>query len=191
MIRTVRSKVNDWKRLFLFDRPLLDRIEQASTTWHTTPSSTQIEDSTHGPHLATHTSWTGTPRPLPTARTCLRGSAMAGVLLPVTAVIGPTYGYVLHEHYQNLALCRVPYSLPSVFFQALGKESLCRVPRKKPSVKENTRRRSSLPGVLFLTLSKEFLCRVSFFDTRQRALCRVSQIQHSAKSSLPSVFFQH
>jgi hypothetical protein len=91
-------------------------------------------------------------------------------------------------YYRNLALCRVPCSLPSVFFRALGKEPLCRVPRKKPSVKENTRRRSSLPSVLFLTLGKEFLYRVSFFDTRQRALCRVSQIQHSAKSSLSSVF---
>jgi hypothetical protein len=73
-------------------------------------------------------------------------------------------------------LCRV-------FFRALGK------PRKKPSVKNIIRRRSSLPSVLFLTVGKEFLCRVSFFDTRQRALCRVSQIQHSAKSSLPSAFF--
>jgi hypothetical protein len=91
-------------------------------------------------------------------------------------------------HYRNLALCRVPYSLSSVLFRVLGKEALCRVPRKKPSVKENTQRRGSLPSVLFLTLGKEFLCRVSFFDTRQRALCRVSQIQHSTKSSLPSVF---
>jgi hypothetical protein len=52
----------------------------------------------------------------------------------------------------------------------------------------DTRQRVSLPSVLFLTLGKEFLYRVSFFDTRQRALRRVSQIQHSAKSSLPSVF---
>jgi hypothetical protein len=79
-------------------------------------------------------------------------------------------------------------SLPSAiffaecFFRTLGKVALCRVPCKKPSVKENTRQRSSLPSVLFLTLGKEFLCRVSFFDTRQRALCRVSQIQHSAKT---------
>jgi hypothetical protein len=77
-------------------------------------------------------------------------------------------------HYRNLALCRVPYSLPSVLFRALGKEALWRVPRKKPSVKESTRRRSSLPSVLFLTLGKEFLYRVSFF-------------WHSAKGSLPSV----
>jgi hypothetical protein len=62
------------------------------------------------------------------------------------------------------------------FFQALGKEALCRVPRKKPSVKENTRRRASLPSVLFLTLGKELLS-------------RVSKIKHSAKSSLPSAFF--
>jgi hypothetical protein len=83
-------------------------------------------------------------------------------------------------------------SLPSAkffaeyFFRALGKEALCRVPRKKPSIKNNTRRRSSLPSVLFLTLDKEFLCRVFFltldkelfaecqkYNTRQRALCRV------------------
>jgi hypothetical protein len=85
-------------------------------------------------------------------------------------------------------------SLPSAIFfvecfiSGTRQRALCRVPCKKPSVKENTRRRSSLPSVLFLTLGKDFLCRVSFFDTRQRALCRVSQIQHSAKSSLPSVF---
>jgi hypothetical protein len=78
-------------------------------------------------------------------------------------------------------LCRVFY------FGHSAKSSLPSA-TQKPSVKENTRRRSSLPSVLFLTLGKEFLCRVSFFDTWQRALCRVSQIQHSAKSSLPSVF---
>jgi hypothetical protein len=65
-------------------------------------------------------------------------------------------------HYRNLALCRVPYSLPSVLFRALGKELFAECHAKKPSVKENTRRRSSLPSVLFLTLGKEFLCRVFF-----------------------------
>jgi hypothetical protein len=54
------------------------------------------------------------------------------------------------------------------FFRILGKEVLCRVPRKKPSVKENTRRRSSLPSVLFLTLGKELFAEC-FFDTRQTA----------------------
>jgi hypothetical protein len=101
---------------------------------------------------------------------------------------------------QSLEKTQLPEfgSLPSAkffaecFFWALGKKALCRVPRKKPSVKENTRRRSSLPSVLFLTHGKEFLCRVFVFDTRQRALCRVSQVQHSAKSSLSSAFFfQH
>jgi hypothetical protein len=67
-------------------------------------------------------------------------------------------------HYRNLALCRVPNSLPSVFFRALGKEALCRVPRKKPSVKENTRRRVSLPSVIFLTLGKELFAEC-FFPT--------------------------
>ena len=71
-------------------------------------------------------------------------------------------------------------SLPSAIFFAeyfitgTRQRALYRVPRKKPSVKENTRRRSSLPSVLFLTLGKEFLYRVSFF-------------WHSAKGSLPSV----
>jgi hypothetical protein len=69
-----------------------------------------------------------------------------------------------------------------------------------------TRQRSSLPSATQKTLGKikhsaklfaecfifDTRQRVSlpsvFFDTRQRALCRVSQIQHSAKSSLPSVF---
>jgi hypothetical protein len=70
-------------------------------------------------------------------------------------------------------------SLPSAiffaecFFRALGKEALCRVPRKKPSVKENTRRRSSLPSVLLLTLGKEFCRR---FETggslSRRVKCR-------------------
>jgi hypothetical protein len=45
---------------------------------------------------------------------------------------------------------------------------LCRVPRKNPSVKENTRRRSSLPSVLFLTLGKELFAECFFANTRQR-----------------------
>jgi hypothetical protein len=84
-------------------------------------------------------------------------------------------------HYRNLALCRVfisgtrqKSSLPSATQKTLGKI--------KQSAKKlfaecfifDTRQRNSLPSV--------------FFDTRQRSLCRVSQIQHSAKSSLPSVF---
>jgi hypothetical protein len=77
------------------------------------------------------------------------------------------------QHYRNLALCRVPNSLPSVFFRALGKEALCRVPRKKPSVKENTRRRVYLPSVIFLTLGKELFAECQKYNTRQRALCRV------------------
>jgi hypothetical protein len=52
--------------------------------------------------------------------------------------------------------------LPSVFFRALGKETLCRVLNKKhsakktlgkeaalPSAKKNTRQRPSLPSVFF------------------------------------------
>jgi hypothetical protein len=69
-----------------------------------------------------------------------------------------------------LALYRVPNTLPSVFFRALGKEALCRVPHKNPSVKENTRRKGSLPSVLFLTLGKVFLCRVFYFLTLGKEL---------------------
>ena len=34
----------------------------------------------------------------------------------------------LSNHYRNPRLCRVSYSLPSVFYRILGKPSLCRVP---------------------------------------------------------------
>jgi hypothetical protein len=60
-----------------------------------------------------------------------------------------------------------------VFFRALGKEALCRVPRKKPSIKENIRRKSSLPSILFLTLDKD---RVFFLTLDKELLCRVSKI---------------
>jgi hypothetical protein len=66
-------------------------------------------------------------------------------------------------------------SLPSVIFFAecfisdTRQRALCRVPRKKPSVKENTRRRSSLPSV-FAECHK--------YNTQQRALCRVFFLQH-------------
>jgi hypothetical protein len=48
--------------------------------------------------------------------------------------------------------------------------------------------KSSLPSVVFVTLGKELLRRVFSFtegflcDTRQRALCRVPKIKHSAKN---------
>jgi hypothetical protein len=61
-----------------------------------------------------------------------------------------------NQHNRNLAICRVFFS------RALGKKAFYRVSRKKPSVKENTRRRSSLPSVLFLTLGKEFFAECFF-----------------------------
>jgi hypothetical protein len=48
--------------------------------------------------------------------------------------------------------------------------------------------KSSLPSVVFVTLGKELLRRVFSFTegflrgTRQRALCRVPEIKHSAKN---------
>jgi hypothetical protein len=97
-----------------------------------------------------------------------------------------TSSLMVGESEPGCGLCPLPEfgSLPSAIFFAecfisgTRQRALCRVPRKKPLVKENTRRRSSLPSVLFLTLGKKFLCRVSFFDTRQRALCRVFFLQH-------------
>jgi hypothetical protein len=86
-------------------------------------------------------------------------------------------------------------SLPSVVFvtlgkepfaecqkKTLGKETLCRVSKK------DTRQRNSLPSVKNKTLGKELLRRVFSFTegflrgTRQRALCRVPEIKHSAKN---------
>jgi hypothetical protein len=101
--------------------------------------------------------------------------------------------HVQHDMTMQGTLSKFGSLLSTIFFaeyfiSGTRQRAFSRVPHKKLSVKENTRRRSSLPSVLFLTLGKEFLCRVSYFDTRQRALYRVSQIQHSANSSLPSVF---
>jgi len=64
--------------------------------------------------------------------------------------------------YQNLALCRVYSSLPSVFSRALGKELCCRVPKEKHSEKKNTQRRGFFAECK-KTLGKDLLCRVFFF----------------------------
>jgi hypothetical protein len=55
-------------------------------------------------------------------------------------------------------------------------------------LKKSTRQRALLPSVIFLTLSIEAFCRVSK-NTRQRCLCRVSKIKHSAKSFFAECFF--
>jgi hypothetical protein len=73
-------------------------------------------------------------------------------------------------------------SLPSVGGKTLGKElfaecCIC-----------DTRQRNSLPSVKNKTLGKELHRRVFSFTegflrgTRQRTLCRVSEIKHSAKN---------
>jgi hypothetical protein len=81
----------------------------------------------------------------------------------------------------------VTYSLPSVFL-VLGKEALCRVSRKKTLGKRKDSAKKLFDECfIFDTRQRVYLPSI-FFDTWQRALCRVSQIQHSAKSSLPSVF---
>jgi hypothetical protein len=73
-------------------------------------------------------------------------------------------------------------SLPSVVFVTLGKESFAECQKK------DTRQRNSLSSVKNKTLGKELLRRVfSFIEgflcgTRQRALCRVPEIKHSAKN---------
>ena len=84
----------------------------------------------------------------------------------------------IFSHYGKPAICRVPESLPSVFYRALGKDRVCRVSNKIHSANKNTRQNTSLPSVFFLALGKDVFCRVLFFGTRQN-------------TSLPSVFFWH
>ena len=99
----------------------------------------------------------------------------------MSIVLLPPFVSILHYwsfHYGKPAICRVPESLPSVFYRALGKDRVCRVPNKIHSANKNTRQNTSLPSVFFLTLGKDVFCRVLFFGTRQN-------------TSLPSVFFWH
>jgi hypothetical protein len=72
---------------------------------------------------------------------------------------------VLQENYSLPEFGSLPSAIffAECFISGTRQRAFCRVPRKKPSVKENTRRRSSLPSVFI-------------FDTRQRV-------------SVPSVFF--
>jgi hypothetical protein len=58
------------------------------------------------------------------------------------------------EHYRNPAVYRVPSDLPSVFFQALGKESLPSAKQKTLDKKKHSAK-NSLPSVFF-TLGKEY-----------------------------------
>jgi hypothetical protein len=47
--------------------------------------------------------------------------------------------------------------------------------------------KSSLPSVVFVTLGKEPFAECCICDTRQRALCRVSEKDTRQRNSLPSV----
>jgi hypothetical protein len=67
-----------------------------------------------------------------------------------------------NTHYRNLALCRVPYSLPSVLFRALGKELFAECHTKTLGKRKHS--------------AKKLFAECFIFDTRQRV-------------SLPSVFF--
>jgi hypothetical protein len=91
---------------------------------------------------------------------------------------------ILFMHYRNLALCRVPNILPSVFFfghSAKKPFTECHAKtlgKRKHSAKKlfpecfifNTRQKASLPSVKNITLGKKLLCRVSN--------CRVLFFQH-------------
>jgi hypothetical protein len=48
--------------------------------------------------------------------------------------------------------------------------------------------KSSLTSVVFVTLGKEPFAECCICDTRQRAICRVSKIKHSAKSFFAECF---
>jgi hypothetical protein len=108
-------------------------------------------------------------------------------------------------HYRNPCLCRVPAGLPSAFYRTLGKADFAeRRTQQSPTLGkdliyrvQNTRYSQALGKNCFAesqTLGKD--------GSRQRAvsgrlqltavsLCRVPNIGHSAKDTLPSVFSRH
>jgi hypothetical protein len=108
-------------------------------------------------------------------------------------------------HYRNPGLCRVPAGLPSAFYQALSKADFAeRRTRQSPMLGkdliyrvQDTRHNQALGKDCFVesqTLGKD--------GSRQRAvsgrlqltavsLCRVPNIGHSAKDTLPSVLSRH
>ena len=80
------------------------------------------------------------------------------------------------QHYGKPAICRVPESLPSVFYRALGKDRVCRVPNKIHSANKNTRQNTSLPSVFFS-------------GTRQRCILPSAIFWHTAKYVFAECFF--
>ena len=96
----------------------------------------------------------------------------------IQIILKPSKSY---NHYRNCKLCRVPRTLLSVLYRALGKGCLCRVPKLEHSTKARPSAKllfaecsgSTLgKDVNFakcseVTLSKDFLCRVSTSHTRQ------------------------
>jgi hypothetical protein len=123
------------------------------------------------------------------------------------------------RHYLNPRLCRVSDSLPSAFCRALGKEGFTESrTRQSPALGneliyrvQDTRHRTTLGKDMFAecqTLGKEGsrqraisgrpkadgrqpLPRAEAWHSAKRLLCRVPNTGHSAKNSLPSVFYRH
>ena len=71
------------------------------------------------------------------------------------------------RHYRKPEHCRVPRSLPSTIFRALGKQPICQVPSRKHSAKKGTRQTRLFAECLEV-------------GTRQRGVCRVPRGGHSA-----------
>ena len=69
-------------------------------------------------------------------------------------------------HYRRRLLYRVSQTLPSIFYQALGKDVVCRMSERKHSA---NKWHSAKMWFKCRTLGKDQVCRVSNNNTRQRA----------------------
>jgi hypothetical protein len=111
-------------------------------------------------------------------------------------------------NYRNPRLCRVSNSLPSAFCRALGKEGFAESrTRQSPALGneliyrvQDTRHRTTLgkEGSRQRAVSgrpkadgRQPLPRAEAWHSAKRLLCRVPNTGHSAKNSLPSVFYRH
>ena len=83
-------------------------------------------------------------------------------------------------HYRNRKLCRVPRTLPSVLYRALGKGCLYRVPKLEHSTKTRPSAKLLFAECSEVTLGKDFLCRVSTSHTRQILARRQTSLSPSA-----------
>ena len=93
-------------------------------------------------------------------------------------------------HYGKPVICRVPESLPSVFYRALGKDRVCRVSNKIHSANKNTRQNTALPSDFFFWHSaKMYFAECYFSAYGKMRLCRVPFFWHSTKMYFAECYF--